>query len=206
MIHAMREDLELLAAWRAGDREAGGELFDRHFTAMRRFFRSKVGDDYEELVQRTFTRCVEGQARFRGEGKFRSYLFSIATNVLREHLRERERGQRFDADVSSVVDLGMPGPATGAAARREQTVLLEALRRLPVNDQTVLELFYWEQMTSAEIAEVLALPHATVRSRLRLARERLRGHVDELSRSPAELESTLHGLERWAAELRQQLG
>jgi hypothetical protein len=53
---------------------------------------------------------------------------------------------------------------------------------------------------------VLALPHGTVRSRLRLARERLRGHVDELSRSPAELESTLGGLERWAAELRQQLG
>lgn len=202
----MRDDLELLDAWRAGDREAGGELFDRYFVAIRRFFRSKIGDDYEELVQRTFTRCVEAKERFRGDGKLRSYLFSIAANVLREHLRERQRGQRFDADVSSVVDLALPGPATAAAARREQTVLLEALRRLPINDQIVLELFYWEQMTSAEIAEVLALPHPTVRSRLRLARERLRGHVDELSRTPAELESTLHGLERWAAELREQLG
>jgi DNA-directed RNA polymerase specialized sigma24 family protein len=81
----VREDLELLAAWRGGDRDAGGELFDRHFVSIRRFFRSKVGDDYEELVQRTFTRCVEGQQRFRGEGKFRSYLFAIAANVLREH-------------------------------------------------------------------------------------------------------------------------
>ena len=201
----MRDDLELLDAWRAGDREAGGELFDRHFAAIRRFLRSKVGDDYEELAQRTFARCVEGQQRFRGEGKFRSYLFSIAANVLREHLRERQRGQSFDADVTSVVDLAMPGPSTVAGARREHQVLLEALRRLPLNDQIVLELFYWEQLTSAEIAEVLGLPHATVRSRLRLARDRLRGHVDELSRSPAELESTLHGLERWAAELRQQL-
>jgi RNA polymerase sigma factor (sigma-70 family) len=202
----MRDDLELLEAWRAGSREAGGELFDRHFSSIRRFFRSKVGDDYEELVQRTFTRCVEGKQRFRGEGKFRSFLFAIAANVLREHLREHVRNQRFDADVSSVVDLGQPGPATAAGARREQKLLLEALRRLPVNDQIVLELFYWEQLTSAEIAEVLSLPHATVRSRLRLARDRLRGHVDELSRSPAELESTLGGLERWAAELRQQLG
>jgi len=202
----MRDDLELLAAWREGDRQAGGELFDRHFVAIRRFFRSKVGDDYEELVQRTFARCVEVQQRFRGDGKFRSYLFAIAANVLREHLREHHRGKQFDGDVSSVVDLALPGPATAAGARREQVVLLEALRRLPVNDQIVLELFYWEQLTSAEIADVLELPHGTVRSRLRLARDRLRGHVDELSRSPAELESTLGGLERWAAELRQQLG
>jgi RNA polymerase sigma factor (sigma-70 family) len=199
-------DIELLTAWRDGDRRAGGELFDRHFSAIRRFFRSKVGDDYEELVQCTFTRCVEGQQRFRGDGKFRSYLFSIATNVLREHLRLRHRDVGFDPDRSSVADLDLPGPSTVIGARREQLILLEALRRLPLNDQLVLELFYWEQMRSIEIAEVLELPHGTVRSRLRLARERLRGHVDELARSPAELESTVGGLERWAAELRQRLG
>jgi RNA polymerase sigma factor (sigma-70 family) len=199
-------DLELLAAWRDGDRRAGGELFDRHFSAIRRFFSSKVGDDYEELVQRTFTRCVEGQQRFRGDGKFRSYLFSIATNVLREHLRQSRRGPSFDPDCSSVADLELPGPSSIMGARREQQILLEALRRLPLNDQVVLELFYWEQMRSVEIADVLELPHGTIRSRLRLARDRLRGHLDELARSSAELESTVGGLERWATELRQQLG
>lgn len=199
-------DLELLAAWRGGDRRAGGELFDRHYSALRRFFRSKVGDDYEELLQSTFTRCVEGQQRFRAEGSFRSYLFSIAMNVLRGHLRRHHRQRAIDPEVSSVADLGLPGPATAIGARREQLVLLEALRRLPINDQIVLELFYWEQMTSAEIADVLGLPHGTVRSRLRLARDRLRGHVDELARSPAELESTVGGLQRWAAELRRELG
>lgn len=201
----MLDDMDLLAAWREGDRRAGGQLFDRYFSSIRRFFRSKVGDDYDELVQRTFTRCVEGQQRFRGEGKFRSYLFSIAANVLREYLRERHRGRRFDDNASSVVDLKMPGPSTAVDACREQLILLEALRRLPVNDQIVIELFYWEQMTSAEIAEVLTLPHGTARSRLRLARDRLRGHVDELSRHPEPLELSDSGLDRWAAELRQQL-
>ncbi|MEX1368723.1 MAG: sigma-70 family RNA polymerase sigma factor [Nannocystaceae bacterium] len=202
----MRDDLELLSAWREGDREAGGQLFDRYFAAIRRFFRSKVGDDYEELVQRTFARCVESQAGFRGEGKFRSYLFGIAANVLRAHLRDVVRhGQRFDPEASSVADLDLPGPSTALGARREHQVLLEALRRLPLDDQIVLELFYWEQMTSSEIAQVLALPHGTVRSRLRLARDRLRGHVDELARSPAELESLVGGLERWAVGLRDQL-
>jgi RNA polymerase sigma factor (sigma-70 family) len=201
-------DLELLAAWREGDRRAGGELFDRHFSAIRRFFRSKVGDDYEELLQRTFVRCVEGQARFRGDSSFRSYLFGIATNVLREHIKQRRHldDREFDPESSSVANLELPGPSTAIGAQREQQLLLAALRRLPLNDQIVLELFYWEQLKSAEIADVLGLPHGTIRSRLRLARERLRGHMDELARTPAEAESTANGLERWAAELRRELG
>jgi RNA polymerase sigma factor (sigma-70 family) len=200
-------DLELLASWREGDRRAGGELFDRHFSAIRRFFRAKVGDDYEELQQRTFMRCVEGQHRFRGDGTFRSYLFAIATNVLREYIKGRRvQDREFDPDSESVADLELPGPSTAMGARREQQLLLAAIRRLPLNDQIVIELFYWEQMTSAEVADVLTLPHGTVRSRLRLARERLRGHLDELARTPAEAESTVGGLERWAAELRRELG
>jgi len=198
-------DLELLEAWRAGDRDAGGVLFDRYFMALRRFFRNKVGDDFEELVQRTLVRCVEGELRFRGEGEFRSYLFGIAYNVIREHIRQqqRARGQLEDAN-SSVVDAGMPGPSTVLGLRKEQRLLLEALRRLPLADQVVLELFYWEQLNSAQISEVLTIPRGTVRSRLRLARERLRGHLDELAHDPHLLKSTVDDLDRWAAELRER--
>jgi RNA polymerase sigma factor (sigma-70 family) len=200
-------DFELLQAWRTGDRKAGGELFDRYFMPLRRFFRNKVGDDFEELVQRTLTRCVEGQARFRGDGNFRSYLFGIAYNVLREHVRgrERDRAQQPDEDAS-VADLGLPGPSTVVGFQREQRLLLEALRRLPLSEQVVLELFYWEQLSSAEIGDALEIPRGTVRSRLRLARERLRGHLDELARDAHELQSTVDNLARWAADLRVRLG
>lgn len=199
-------DLELLVAWRAGDRQAGGTLLDRHFAAVRRFFRTKVGDDHEDLVQRTFTRCVEVQVRFRAEGSFRSYLFAIAHNVLREHLRVRRRDARVEPDSESVADLGLPGPSTFAAARREQQLLLQALRRLPINDQIVLELFYWESMTSAEISAVLDLPDATIRTRLRSARQRLRGFIDELARDVRERQSTIDGFDHWVGELREHLG
>lgn len=200
-----RSDLDLLAAWRSGDRQAGGELFDRYFVSLHRFFRNKVGDEFEELVQRTLTRCVEGQERFEGRSAFRSYLFGIAYNVLREHLRARSTNPvRGLGDDASVADLGQPGPSTALGARREQRLLLEGLRRLPLSDQVVLELFYWEQMPSPEIGAVLEIPGPTVRSRLRLARERLLGHLDELAHNPAELESTTDDLERWAAELREQ--
>lgn len=196
-------DEELLIAWRGGDREASGVLFDRYITSIGRFLRTKVGDDYEELLQQTFERCVEGQHRFRGEGTFRSYLFSIAGNVVREYLR-RDHAKDME-ELSSVVDLNMPGPSTVAGARRENLILLQALRRIPIDDQIIFELFYWEPMNSAEIAEVLGIPRGTVRSRLRLAKERLRGHFEQLARNPAEFESTDGGLERWAAELRDML-
>lgn len=199
-------DHELLAAWREGDRQAGGQLLDRHFSTLRRFFKNKVGDDYEELVQRTMAGCVEGYAQYRGEGHFRSYLLGIACNVLRTHLRRRYRDDRIDFASSSVADLGQPGPSTVAQLKREKQILLVALRRLPLDDQIMLELQYWEQLSSGQISEVLDVPAATVRTRIRRARQLLRGHVEELARSPQELSSTLDGLERWAQDVRGQLG
>lgn len=197
-----RSDFELLDAWRSGDRQAGGELFDRYFAALHGFFRNKVGDDFEELVQQTLTRCIEGEARFRGDGNFRSFLFGIAYNVMREHLRRR-RGDRGLVAQMSVADAGLPGPSTAVGLAREQRLLLEGLRRLPLADQVVLELFYWEQLSSAEMAQVLQIPRGTVRSRLRLARDRLHGHLDELARDPSLLRSTVDNLDRWADELRK---
>lgn len=198
-------DHELLAAWRAGDRQAGGQLLNRHFSTLRCFFKNKVGDDYEELVQHTLTGCVEGQGRYRGEGNFRSYLLGIACNVLRDHLRQRYRDGQVDFASSSVIDLGQPGPSTVTDSRREQLILLQALRRLPLDDQIALELQYWEQLSSSQIAEILGAPAATVRTRIRRARQQLRGHIDELARTPQELSSTVDGLDRWARSVREQL-
>lgn len=183
-------------------------LFDRYFMALRRFFRNKTGDDFEELVQRTLIRCVEGQERFTGRGNFRSYLFGIAYNVLREHVRgrHREEGRLAPQAPISVLEAGLPGPASFVGLRREHRVLLEALRCLPLTDQVVLELFYWEQLSSGEIAEALDIPRGTVRSRLRIAKGRLRGHLDELTRQAGGLKSTADDLDRWAADMRQRLG
>ena len=51
----------------------------------------------EDLVQQTFMACVEGRERFRNDSTFRTYLFGVAHNVLRSHLRKRRReGERFD--------------------------------------------------------------------------------------------------------------
>ena len=199
-------DHELLEAWRGGDRKAGSELFDRHFHALRRFFRNKVSNETEadELMQRTFMGCVQGVARFRGEASFRTWLFGVARNVLREWIRERVRSP-VDFGSQSLADLGA-GPSTALAKQREQRALLEALRHIPLESQVVLELYFWEQLQAKELALILEMPVGTVRSRIRKAKDELRVALDALARRGEPLETTHQQLDDWARDVREAWG
>ena len=83
--------------------------------------------------------------------------------------------------------------------------MLAGLRRLPINFQVVLELSYWEQLSSFEIAEVLKLPASMVRSRQQRARKLLERALEELASSKELLLSTRSDLEGWAGRLREAL-
>ncbi|MCY1009548.1 sigma-70 family RNA polymerase sigma factor [Nannocystis pusilla] len=201
----MMSDVELLQAWRSGDRRAGNDLFKRHFDSIRRFFRNKVDFGVEDLVQRTFVACVEGQERFREDSSFRTYLFGIAHNILREFLRAKQRAPApLDLEQTSAIDLGA-SPVSLLAQRSEEKLLLHALRRLPLASQIILELYYWEQMTGGELGVLLNVPEDTARSRLRKAKRQLEQLIQQLESDHENLHSTLSGLDRWAAGLRDQL-
>lgn len=199
----MRSDAELLAAWSDGDSQAGNELFNRHFDTVCRFFANKVSDDVDDLIQKTFMACVEGKERFRGDSSFRSYLFGVARNVLRRYYRDKRYQKiRFDELESSVHDLA-PGASLLVAEKREQELLLHALRRLPLDHQITLELYYWESMSGRELGEVLGIPEGTVRGRIRRAKELLEAQLEQLEASPALVKSTVANLEAWAKGLRE---
>lgn len=203
-LRPVRSDEELLEAWREGDRSAGNELFQRHFEPIRRFFTNKVDREVEELVQSTFTRCVEARDRYQGRSSFRTFLFAVAHNVLREFFRAKDRNRTVDFDSTSAVDLGV-GPATALGGRREQRVLLEALRRIPIELQVVLELYYWEQLSGSALGEVLGVPEDTARSRIRRAKQELAKALARIDASPDVLKSTVENLPGWAAKVRASL-
>jgi RNA polymerase sigma-70 factor (ECF subfamily) len=96
-------------------------------------------------------------------------------------------------------------PTVLVAQRDEQTLTLQALRRIPLDHQIVLELYYWEDMTAADLAEVLDLPEGTVRGRIRRAKKLLEEQLAQLASDDAILESTLSGLESWARSLRAKV-
>ncbi len=195
-------DDELLARWSAGDRGAGGELFDRYFCGLTRFFRNKVGEGMDDLIGQTMLQLVESRQAFRGSGSFRSFVFGVAYNVLRSHHRRIYRHDAMiDFGVTSLHDLGA-GPEVVAAEVAEQQLVLQALRRLPMEHQVLLELFYFEELTAGDIAVVLEAPEGTIRTRIRRARMLLEQAIASASHDRSLLESTMSRLDDWALSIR----
>jgi RNA polymerase sigma factor (sigma-70 family) len=165
-------DHDLLDQWSAGDRGAGETLFARHYDAIYRFFVNKSNDP-DELVQASFINCIRAKDGFRRQSSFRTFLFAIARNTLLHHLRSLRRTQLFDPEHSSIAAV-MTTPTTRIARKEDQTRLRAALRALPVEQQTLLELHYWEDLDASALGEVFAQPPGTMRVRLHRAREALR--------------------------------
>lgn len=198
----MRDDLELLAAWRDGDAGAGNQLFRRHFDSVYSFFRGKVGAEAEDLTQETFHALVRNRETVTRAHSFRGYLFATARTKLYDALRRRLGvGRLLDPLSESLEEIGA-SPSGMVAARREQQLLVAALRRLPIDLQIIVELHYFEQLRGPELAEALELPEGTVRSRLRRALEQLRVRMGELTDDAGLVDTTITDLSRWAAELR----
>ncbi len=197
----MPTDEELLREWSAGDEAAGNDLVRRHFDAVYGFFRSKLSDDVDDLIQRTFLGALEAAGRYRGEAGFRAFVFGIARNILLEHFRSLHRGRSVDPYASSALDLD-PSPSEMVARFEEQRLLLMALRAIPLDDQIALELRYWEQLSTEQIGVVLGLTGGSARSRLKRARARVCDKLAELTDDAARLLSTTDDLERWARSLR----
>ena len=166
-------DLALLDRWRAGDADAGNQLFKRHFPSVYKFFEHKTDGEVDDLVQETFLACVHNRETFRRQSSFRTYLFAIARNVLLGHWR-RARSTRptLDFDEISIASLST-SVGTRLTKREDRGRLLAALRALPVEQQLLLEMLYWEDLDRDQLAEVFEVETATIGSRLFRARQAL---------------------------------
>lgn len=196
-------DRALLQAWREGDENAGNKLLERHFGTLLRFLRaghSFPRSEIAELVQRSMVACVESRERIPDGVSFRAYLLGIARRLVADTYRTeyRERAR----EVKPWPGPSIASPSQIVAAREEERLLLRSLESLPRELQIVIQLHYWEQMSTEEIASVCEIPSGTVKSRLRRARERLLEAMRTLATDTALFESTAHGLDRWAAALR----
>lgn len=208
-----RSDSALLEAWCAGELEAGAQLIDRKHSAIVRFFRNKVAvvDDEADLVQQTFAGLVEARTRIRGSGSGQvdAFLFAIARNVLRAYIRMRSKRLRESEDYGElcVGQLAAASPTSIAGLKRDARHLAECLRLVPLDDQIVLEMRFFEGATAQRIAELTGIARGSVDRRVRKGLERL-GEVLRAQRRasgddrPA---STPDDLTRWMAEIRSML-
>jgi RNA polymerase sigma factor (sigma-70 family) len=192
------EDMALLDRWCAGDRIAGNTLFKRHFESLYRFLAHKVEGDIDDLVQDTFVACLHGRDRFRRQSTFRTYLFAIARHTLYAYWRRRV-SHRSEIDFEEISIASLSTSAGSRLARREdRDLLLLALRELPLDQQILLEMYYWEEFDRDQLANIFDVNTATIGSRLFRARQALRERLEATERRPVEVGDDL---DAWARSL-----
>jgi RNA polymerase sigma-70 factor (ECF subfamily) len=195
------DDLVMLDRWRAGDSVAGNTLFHRHFESVYRFFERKTDGDIDDLVQETFLACLHSVETFRRQSSFRTYLFAIARHTLFGYWRRcAAAGKTLDFDEISVASLSTTA-GTRLAKQQERAALLDALRALPLDQQILLEMFYWQEFDRVQIAEIYDVAEATIGTRLFRARKALQDGLDVVigvHRPPEDFDA-------WAMSLRAQI-
>jgi RNA polymerase sigma-70 factor (ECF subfamily) len=192
------DDLTLLDRWCSGDKVAGNELFTRYFEAVYRFFEHKTDGDIDDLVQETFLACLRGRDTFRRQSSFRTYLFAIARHMLFAYWRRRTTGPAtLDFAELSVESLST-SVATRVSKKQDRAALLAALRALPLDQQILLEMFYWEELEREQLAEVFDVNSATIGSRLFRARQALQGRLATVTVARGGDDK---GFDSWAREL-----
>ncbi|MCA9689212.1 MAG: RNA polymerase sigma factor [Nannocystaceae bacterium] len=203
------DDWAYLDAWRDGDKRAGERLATRYFALLMRFFLNKVRDvdDAADLVSETLLGCASSMANAAGGGSFRSYMFAIALNKLRGYYRKQAKRRRELEDFADIcVAQSLPRSPSSIIARVEETQLLvNALRRLSLAQQIVVELNYFENLSGPEIASLLGVSTGTVYTHLNRGRQRLAAVVTELASDPKLAESTMTGLATWAHQVRDKM-
>jgi RNA polymerase sigma factor (sigma-70 family) len=168
---------ECPAGDRAIDRSSFAVLHDEWADPVRAYLARRVGAQLaEELTAQTFTEAWAGLDRFDpSKGMFGSWLFGIATNLVRRHARHEERTLRLasrlahQAHVASAEDQVLDRIVAHGSWPR----VAEAMAAMSRADRDVLFLFVHGELTYEEIAEALGIAVGTVRSRLARARARL---------------------------------
>jgi len=155
-----------------------GEIFGRHFSAIHRYLHRHVGADMaDDLASQTFLIAFDRRSSFDlAQTAARPWLFGIAANLVRGHLRDvRRRLKAYDRvglDPAHDDLHGLEERADAAVSRRR---LAAALAELPAAELEALLLYAWAELSYGEVAEALAVPVGTVCSRLNRVRARLRG-------------------------------
>jgi RNA polymerase sigma-70 factor (ECF subfamily) len=167
----MISDEALMLEFQSGSREAFEQLFARYRGPLFGYFRRRLNGDQraEDLTQETFLAVIRAAAHYEPRALVRTYLYGIAMNLLAAEGRKRFRDS----------PPGQPAPeATTHDAPDAAVWVRQALQKLDESEREILMLREYEQLSYAEIADLLKLPVNTVRSRLFRARMAMKGYLE----------------------------
>jgi RNA polymerase sigma-70 factor (ECF subfamily) len=178
-------DEELMPLVGRKDPEAFEALYDRHGGAAYSLAYRIVGDRAaaEEVTQEAFISVWRSGARFdAARGSVRSWLLSVVRNRAIDFLRSKAgKAPKLDFDDESALEQRPAAERTEDEALRRETAgeVRGAIANLPGEQAKVIELAYFGGFSHSEIAQMLQLPMGTVKGRMRLGLEKIRGELAE---------------------------
>ena len=160
-----QSDEQLMKRAARGSDRAFEELYNRHARRLQGFFVRRLGNDAElaaDFMHDTFLRLYAARETYREGRNFRTWLYTIAYNLCRNHHRNQltiisDEGIDITDDANFEVDLEM---------KDLHDALREVLRKLPEPYAMLFSLHYEEELTVPQIANIVDLPEGTVKSRL----------------------------------------
>ncbi len=163
-----------------------GMLFDAHAAPLQRYLARRVGTETaHDLVAETFLVALRRRETYRPEaGTARAWLYGIATNLLRHHVRTETRALNATARLAAAGETFSAGHdgrvVERVDAQHRAAQLAGALAELSEPDRDTLLLVSWAGLEPGEVAEALGIPPGTVRSRLHRIRRWLRANAPEI--------------------------
>ena len=172
----MTSDEALMLEFQGGSRAAFEELFVRYRKPLSGFFGRRLSDPEraEDLVQETFLAVIRAASRYEPRASVRTYLYGIALKLLAAERRKFLTSSTSEQTALEPMTDGTPESALWVR---------QALEKLDAPDREILMLREYEQLSYADIAELLRIPANTVRSRLFRSRLALKRYLESEAKS-----------------------
>lgn len=181
------EDRDIIERVLGGDNDAFSLLVEKYQTKVYNLALRMSGneDDAFDLAQDSFVRAWRNLGSFQFESSFSTWLFRLTSNICLDFLRAKKRRAAVSLTVTDEEDeesqLAVPDPGKtpeeAVIAAEDRALLTRALNELPADQRQILTLRAIDDLSYAEIAEILHLQEGTVKSRLSRARTALRNKL-----------------------------
>ena len=169
---------ELIARCQRGDTaafarlvaETQGEIHNLAYNVLRNH------DEAQDMTQEVYLRVWRALPSFRGDAKFKTWLYRIAINTCLNRRRKLRKELHIIDRENALAGIAAPkheNPAAKAVTKERNALIWAAVDRLSEKYRLVITLFYQQQLSYREIAELLSLPLGTVKAHLNRARQAL---------------------------------
>jgi RNA polymerase sigma-70 factor (ECF subfamily) len=180
----MIEDDQLMIGIQGGDSRAFETLLERYQQPLINFFFTNTRDRQfsEDLTQETLLRVYDQAWDYLPAGRFRGWMYRIARNLLIDNIRRRShdalvrsvRGTGDESCILAGLAEDMTSPQDAADQHELAALVDELLEELPEEQRLTFTLHHFASLSLPEVADIMHSSTATTKSRLRLAREKLR--------------------------------